>query len=176
MVFTQSTVFTTLELFQIYWLFCLYICRFRRQSLWTGQNMAFSKRGAAPGTSNLRINSPLLSFLCCLSTDSFTLSAMNIRMGSGSAARLLTQTQRRSMHLAPYATKYGPGGRSSNSGITATVFGAYGFMGRYFVEELGKNMFFFAPAGLRRSPVPPSVCLLPPSLFSLLFSLLSSLF
>lgn len=31
----------------------------------------------------------------------------------------------------------GPGGRSSISGITATVFGAYGFIGRYFLEELG---------------------------------------
>merc|ERR1719453_823865 len=29
------------------------------------------------------------------------------------------------------------GGRSSISGITATVFGGYGFMGRYFIEELG---------------------------------------
>ncbi|KAJ1439107.1 hypothetical protein B484DRAFT_444236 [Ochromonadaceae sp. CCMP2298] len=64
---------------------------------------------------------------------------MNIR-ASASVARLLAQSQRRSMaNLAPYATKYGPGGRSSNSGITATVFGAYGFVGRYFVEELGKR-------------------------------------
>ena len=39
--------------------------------------------------------------------------------------------------VTPYDTKYGLGGRSSNSGITATVFGAYGFMGRYFVNELG---------------------------------------
>ena len=33
--------------------------------------------------------------------------------------------------------KFGPGGRSSNSGITATVFGSYGFVGRYFLNELG---------------------------------------
>ena len=39
--------------------------------------------------------------------------------------------------VTPYDTKYGLGGRHSNSGITATVFGAYGFMGRYFVNELG---------------------------------------
>lgn len=41
-------------------------------------------------------------------------------------------------HVNPFGVKRGPGGRSSDSGITATVFGAYGFVGRYFVEELGK--------------------------------------
>ena len=39
--------------------------------------------------------------------------------------------------LTPFKTRYGPGGRSSNSGITATVFGSSGFVGRYFVNELG---------------------------------------
>lgn len=34
--------------------------------------------------------------------------------------------------------RFGPGGRSSNSGITATVFGGYGFVGRYFINELGR--------------------------------------
>ena len=34
--------------------------------------------------------------------------------------------------------RFGPGGRSSNSGITATVFGGYGFLGRYFINELGR--------------------------------------
>lgn len=38
---------------------------------------------------------------------------------------------------APYGVKYGPGGRSSNSGITATVFGGTGFVGRYVLNELG---------------------------------------
>ena len=36
-----------------------------------------------------------------------------------------------------FGLNYGEGGRSSNSGITATVFGASGFIGRYFVNELG---------------------------------------
>lgn len=34
--------------------------------------------------------------------------------------------------------KYGPGGRSSVSGISATVFGCTGFLGRYVVNRLGK--------------------------------------
>jgi hypothetical protein len=38
--------------------------------------------------------------------------------------------------------RFGNGGRSSNSGITATVFGAYGFVGRYFINELGKSNLF----------------------------------
>ena len=38
---------------------------------------------------------------------------------------------------APYGVRYGAGGRSSNSGITATVFGGYGFIGRYLLNELG---------------------------------------
>ena len=45
--------------------------------------------------------------------------------------------------VTPYDTKYGLGGRSSNSGITATVFGAYGFMGRYFVNELGIHSYYY---------------------------------
>lgn len=36
-----------------------------------------------------------------------------------------------------FGTGFGPGGRSSNSGFTATVFGGYGFVGRYFMNELG---------------------------------------
>jgi NADH dehydrogenase (ubiquinone) 1 alpha subcomplex subunit 9 len=36
-------------------------------------------------------------------------------------------------------TKQGPGGRSSVSGLTATVFGATGFVGRYLVNALGKS-------------------------------------
>ncbi len=39
--------------------------------------------------------------------------------------------------IQPFDNSYGPPGRSANSGITATVFGAYGFVGRYFLYELG---------------------------------------
>jgi hypothetical protein len=47
-----------------------------------------------------------------------------------------------SINLAPYGHSFGPVGRSANSGITATVFGAYGFIGRYIMEELGKLYLF----------------------------------
>jgi len=43
--------------------------------------------------------------------------------------------------MQTFGSKYGPPGRSANSGITATVFGAYGFIGRYFLFELGMNIF-----------------------------------
>lgn len=42
--------------------------------------------------------------------------------------------------VAPFGLKYGASGRSSNSGITATVFGAYGFVGRYLLDELGETI------------------------------------
>ena len=38
----------------------------------------------------------------------------------------------------PLENTQGPGGRHSVSGITATVFGSYGFVGRYFMDQLGK--------------------------------------
>jgi hypothetical protein len=38
---------------------------------------------------------------------------------------------------APFGERFGPGGRQSVSGITATVFGSYGFLGRYVCSELG---------------------------------------
>lgn len=41
------------------------------------------------------------------------------------------------VEASPFGVRSGPGGRSSNSGITATVFGSTGFVGRYFMNELG---------------------------------------
>lgn len=46
----------------------------------------------------------------------------------------------RTLHLNTrnvYDISYGTPGRHANSGITSTVFGAYGFLGRYFMNELG---------------------------------------
>ena len=37
---------------------------------------------------------------------------------------------------------YGKGGRQSNAGITAAVFGSSGFVGRYLMGELGKYYIF----------------------------------
>lgn len=44
-----------------------------------------------------------------------------------------------SKFAAPFKPRYGPGGRHSQSGITATVFGGTGFLGRYVVNELGRR-------------------------------------
>ena len=35
---------------------------------------------------------------------------------------------------------FGTGGRSSNNGLTVTVFGGYGFIGRYILQELGNTI------------------------------------
>ena len=43
----------------------------------------------------------------------------------------------KTLNTSPFNTRYGPPGRAANSGITATVFGAYGFVGRYYMDELG---------------------------------------
>lgn len=44
-----------------------------------------------------------------------------------------------SINAAPFRDRFGLGGRSSNSGITATIFGAYGFVGKYVAESFGKK-------------------------------------
>ena len=59
---------------------------------------------------------------------------------SSSGLRRAVTVQSRGVrtYLAPFKdTAFGPGGRSSVSGITATVFGSYGFTGRYLLNELG---------------------------------------
>ena len=66
-------------------------------------------------------------------------------------AATVTTVQTRARHnyyIAPFGkANFGPGGRSSSSGITATVFGGYGFVGRYFMSELGKCSFSSSSLG-----------------------------
>lgn len=39
--------------------------------------------------------------------------------------------------MQPFDAAYGTPSRMANSGMTATVFGAYGFVGRYITNNLG---------------------------------------
>ena len=60
-------------------------------------------------------------------------------------SRAIFRVIKRDLNNAPpFGMSYGPGGRSSNSGLTATVFGATGFVGKYFVDELGSAGFVFS--------------------------------
>ncbi|KAL3061934.1 hypothetical protein OYC64_009952 [Pagothenia borchgrevinki] len=52
------------------------------------------------------------------------------------SAASVTSVQQRKLHHA--VLPKGKGGRSSSSGIAATVFGASGFLGRYLVNRLGR--------------------------------------
>ncbi|KAK1888161.1 NADH dehydrogenase [ubiquinone] 1 alpha subcomplex subunit 9 mitochondrial [Dissostichus eleginoides] len=52
------------------------------------------------------------------------------------SAASVTSVQQRKLHHA--VLPKGKGGRSSSSGIAATVFGATGFLGRYVVNRLGR--------------------------------------
>lgn len=44
-----------------------------------------------------------------------------------------------SRFATPFKPRFGPGGRHSQSGITATVFGGTGFLGRYVIGQLGQR-------------------------------------
>jgi len=65
---------------------------------------------------------------------------MSVRRGTSSLTRHIGQ-QKRSVtyNVVAFPDAHGPGGRASTTGITATVFGAYGSVGRYFLDELGKR-------------------------------------
>ena len=54
--------------------------------------------------------------------------------------RALSKCSVREASNLPTWVSSGPGGRSSLSGITATVFGSYGFVGRYLMNELGTKV------------------------------------
>eukprot|EP00798_Chlamydomonas_sp_ICE-L_P015531 gene15531-21620_t len=56
-------------------------------------------------------------------------SSIRLALASGSVREMLTNT----------GAKQGPGGRSSVSGITATVFGGYGFVGSYVVNRIANS-------------------------------------
>ena len=68
-----------------------------------------------------------------------TMIASSATQSSSGLRRAVTiQSRGVKTFLTPFKdTAFGPGGRSSVSGITATVFGAYGFTGRYLLNELG---------------------------------------
>lgn len=63
---------------------------------------------------------------------------MSMRRGTGSLARHMVQQKRAvTYNVAAFPDPQGPGGRASSTGLTVTVFGAYGSVGRYFLDELG---------------------------------------
>lgn len=67
--------------------------------------------------------------------------AKKATVATGRVVKLNALASSRSLSgISPFGNfSFGPKGRSANSGITATVFGGYGAIGRYLVEELGSR-------------------------------------
>jgi NADH dehydrogenase (ubiquinone) 1 alpha subcomplex subunit 9 len=63
-------------------------------------------------------------------------SVAAVRRASSASGAYLNVRQP-TVHNMPEVKTAGTGGRHSNSGITATVFGSYGFVGKYLMNSLG---------------------------------------
>eukprot|EP00239_Pterosperma_sp_CCMP1384_P007743 CAMPEP_0197847278 /NCGR_PEP_ID=MMETSP1438-20131217/5685_1 /TAXON_ID=1461541 /ORGANISM="Pterosperma sp., Strain CCMP1384" /LENGTH=394 /DNA_ID=CAMNT_0043459153 /DNA_START=66 /DNA_END=1250 /DNA_ORIENTATION=+ len=73
------------------------------------------------------------------SRSQFAVPAFQVYTGLGVQAANATCDSARNMSTLPANfNKIGTGGRSSVSGITATVFGSTGFLGRYVITEIGR--------------------------------------
>ena len=66
------------------------------------------------------------------STRLLAMSLSSLARATGSAV------VKSSREVVVETKKYGPSSRHANSGMTVTVFGAYGSTGRYIVNELGE--------------------------------------
>ena len=87
------------------------------------------------------------TFVCCVSSLMDSCGAASVRLlrlslqRNGSAVRYLsspTNLSEKARLVSPVLRAEGTGGRSSVSGIIATVFGSTGFLGRYVVSQLGR--------------------------------------
>lgn len=62
---------------------------------------------------------------------------------TSNSGRVSNVTVRFAHNVAPYDIAYGKPSRMANSGMTATLFGGYGFLGRYVASMLGKEIFHY---------------------------------